>query len=70
MSRVIVAAAAAFALVALVLHRAVFTGRFAEPVLLFAMGTLFLIASRLAPAHDEAKKPAPAPVLVPREQRA
>lgn len=74
MSRVIVVAATAFAIAALVLHRAVFNAQFAEPVLLLTMGSFFLLAARVSsvaerqqiePAHEE-----PQPVLVVERQRA
>ena len=45
MSRVIVVAATIFAVAALILHRAVFNGPFAEPVLLLTMGSFFLLAT-------------------------
>ena len=75
MSRVIVVAATAFAIAALVLHRAVFNAQFAEPMLLLTMGSFFLLAARVSsmgerqetePAHEEV----PQPVLVPERQRA
>ena len=48
MSRVIVAAAAIFAVAALVLHKALLNGPFTEPALLITMGSFFLLAARVS----------------------
>jgi hypothetical protein len=72
MSRVIVVAASIFAVAALVLHRAVFNGPFAEPALLLTMGSFFLLAARICAAgdrRDAASEKEQPPMLVPQRQR-
>lgn len=51
MTRAIATAAAIFVVVAFALHRATRTWSFAEPTLLLAMGSMFLVASRLVGAE-------------------
>jgi hypothetical protein len=71
MSVVITAAAALFAVCALILHRAVFQGPFVEPALLLTMGSFFILAARFRGPTDRSRKgPTRAPVLVRENSRA
>jgi hypothetical protein len=58
MHRTIAAAAIVFAFAAFALHSAAL-GPFEEPLLLLAMGTLFLVVGKLFAPHGRAKRRAP-----------
>jgi hypothetical protein len=69
MIRTIAVVAIAFGIAAFVLHRAAL-GAFEEPMLLLALGTVFLLAARLL-GHSDAQAPAEdgEPELVPERRR-
>jgi hypothetical protein len=69
MIRTIAVAAVAFAVAAFVLHRAAL-GAFEEPLLLLALGTVFLFAARLLGQHaDQAPSADGEAELVPERRR-